>query len=111
MAVPLALSLRFPELIPRIFTDSNKGPILQMGFAAGLSVGIFEELGWTGRQRDDKLWLLPLGFNYAVDHCCSERHSQPTTPSPAFSTRLASYTAKLTYHPNDTNNSRADRSG
>ena len=48
MAVPLALSLRFPELIPRIFTDSNKGPILQMGFAAGLSVGIFEELGWTG---------------------------------------------------------------
>ena len=48
MAVPLALSLRFPGFIPRIFTDSNKGSVLQMGFAAGLSVGIFEELGWTG---------------------------------------------------------------
>jgi membrane protease YdiL (CAAX protease family) len=48
MVVPLALSLRFPEFIPRIFTDTNKGSVLQMGFAAGLSVGIFEELGWTG---------------------------------------------------------------
>jgi membrane protease YdiL (CAAX protease family) len=48
MAVPLALSLGNPEFIPRIFTDDNRGPLLQMGFAAGLSVGIFEELGWTG---------------------------------------------------------------
>jgi CAAX protease family protein len=48
MSVPLALSLRLPNFIPRIFTDSNKGPILLMGFAAGLSAGIFEELGWTG---------------------------------------------------------------
>jgi membrane protease YdiL (CAAX protease family) len=48
MAVPVALSLRSPDFIPRIFTDSDKGAILLMGFAAGLSVGIFEELGWTG---------------------------------------------------------------
>jgi membrane protease YdiL (CAAX protease family) len=48
MAVPLALSLRNPEFIPRIFTEGNKVSLLQMGFAAGLSVGVFEELGWTG---------------------------------------------------------------
>jgi membrane protease YdiL (CAAX protease family) len=48
MAVPLTLSLRFPEFIPRVFTDSDKRSVLQMGFATGLSVGVFEELGWTG---------------------------------------------------------------
>jgi membrane protease YdiL (CAAX protease family) len=48
MAVPLALSLRSPDFLPRIFTDSNKGPILLMGFAAGSAAGVFEELGWTG---------------------------------------------------------------
>jgi len=48
MAVPLALSLRSPDFLPRIFTDSNKAPILLMGFAAGSAAGIFEELGWTG---------------------------------------------------------------
>lgn len=47
MVVPLALSLRFPEFIPRILTDTTKGSVLQMGLAAGLSAGIFEELGWT----------------------------------------------------------------
>ena len=48
MAVPLALSLRSPEFLPRVFTESNKGPLLLMGFAVGSTVGIFEELGWTG---------------------------------------------------------------
>jgi membrane protease YdiL (CAAX protease family) len=48
MAIPLALSLRFPEFTPHIFTDADKRSLLQMGFTAGLSVGIFEELGWTG---------------------------------------------------------------
>ena len=47
-AIPLALALRFPEFIPRIFTDSNKGPLLMLGFGAALAAGFFEELGWTG---------------------------------------------------------------
>jgi hypothetical protein len=45
MAIPVALSLRFPEFTPHIFTDADKRSLLEMGFAAGLSVGIFEELG------------------------------------------------------------------
>jgi len=48
MAVPLALSLRSPDFLPRIFTGSHKAPLLLMGLAAGLAAGIFEELGWTG---------------------------------------------------------------
>jgi membrane protease YdiL (CAAX protease family) len=48
MTVPLTLSLRFPNFIPRIFTESNKGSILLMGFVVGSVVGFFEELGWTG---------------------------------------------------------------
>jgi len=47
-ALFLTLSLRFPGFMPRIFTESNKGPILAMGLAVGLVAGIFEELGWTG---------------------------------------------------------------
>jgi membrane protease YdiL (CAAX protease family) len=48
MTVPLALSLRFPNFVPRILTESNKRSILLMGFAVGSAVGFFEELGWTG---------------------------------------------------------------
>ena len=48
MAVPLALSVRFPEFIPRILTASDKGSLVLMGFAAGSAAGLFEELGWTG---------------------------------------------------------------
>ena len=75
MAVPLALSLRFPQLIPRIFADTNKGSVLQMGLAAGLSVGIFEELGWTGfvvprlRLRLDSLQTgILIGFLWGAWH-------------------------------------------
>jgi membrane protease YdiL (CAAX protease family) len=46
--VPLALSILNPEFIPRIFSDLDKRSLLQLGLAAGLSVGVFEELGWTG---------------------------------------------------------------
>lgn len=46
--VPLALSLRFADLVPRILTDSNKHSILAMGFIVGPAVGFLEELGWTG---------------------------------------------------------------
>jgi membrane protease YdiL (CAAX protease family) len=47
-ALPLALSLLFPEFLPGIITKSDKASLLQMGIAAGLVAGIFEELGWTG---------------------------------------------------------------
>ena len=47
-AIPLALSLLFPEFLPGIFITDDKASLLLMGIAAGLSAGIFEELGWTG---------------------------------------------------------------
>jgi uncharacterized protein len=48
MTVPLALSLRWPNFLPRVLTEHNKGSILLMGFVVGSAVGFFEELGWTG---------------------------------------------------------------
>ena len=48
MAVPLALTVWNPEFIPRVFTEVDKRSLLRLGFAAGVSVGVFEELGWTG---------------------------------------------------------------
>ena len=47
-AAPLALSLLFPEFLPRIFTSDDKAAILLFGIAMGLAAGFFEELGWTG---------------------------------------------------------------
>lgn len=48
LAVLLALSLRSPAFLPRIFTTDDKAALLLMGMAVGLGAGIFEELGWTG---------------------------------------------------------------
>jgi membrane protease YdiL (CAAX protease family) len=48
MTVPLALSLRFPNFVPHVLTESNKRSTLLMGFVVGLTAGLFEELGWTG---------------------------------------------------------------
>lgn len=47
-AVFVPLSLISPEFLPRIFITSDKATVLLMGIAAGLTAGIFEELGWTG---------------------------------------------------------------
>lgn len=47
-AALLALSLISPWYLPGIFTSDEKVPIVLMGIAVGLVVGIFEELGWTG---------------------------------------------------------------
>jgi membrane protease YdiL (CAAX protease family) len=47
-AVLLSLSLLSPEFLPGIFTSNDKAALLLSGIAAGLMVGIFEELGWTG---------------------------------------------------------------
>ena len=46
--VLLTLSRISPDFLPRLFTSNDKGFLLQFGFTAGLMVGIFEELGWTG---------------------------------------------------------------
>jgi membrane protease YdiL (CAAX protease family) len=48
ITVALALSLRFPNFVPRILTESNKRSILLIGFVVGSAVGFFEELGWRG---------------------------------------------------------------
>ena len=47
-AVLLALSLLSPEFLPVMFTSDDKATLLLTGIAAGLVVGFFEELGWTG---------------------------------------------------------------
>jgi membrane protease YdiL (CAAX protease family) len=46
--VLLALSLFSPEFLPAIFTADDWLALLLSGIAAGLVVGFFEELGWTG---------------------------------------------------------------
>jgi membrane protease YdiL (CAAX protease family) len=47
-AVLFALSLLSPEFFPGIFITGDKMSLLVTGIVAGLMVGIFEELGWTG---------------------------------------------------------------
>jgi membrane protease YdiL (CAAX protease family) len=44
----LLLSLFSPRFLPGLFTSGDKASLLVMGATAGLIVGIFEELGWTG---------------------------------------------------------------
>lgn len=46
-AIPLAISLFFPEFLPGIFVTENKAALLSMGMVAGLST-LLEEIGWTG---------------------------------------------------------------
>lgn len=48
MTVLLALSQFFQAFIPGILVSNNKASLLSMGIVAGLVVGFFEELGWTG---------------------------------------------------------------
>jgi len=47
-AILLVLSVRSREFLPTIFTSEGKATLLLMGIFAGLVIGIFEELGWTG---------------------------------------------------------------
>jgi membrane protease YdiL (CAAX protease family) len=44
----LALSLTSQAFLPAIVTAEDKASILLSGFAVGLIVPVFEELGWTG---------------------------------------------------------------
>jgi len=47
-ATLLALSLVSPRFLPGILISDQRGAILLVGLAVGLSAGVFEELGWTG---------------------------------------------------------------
>ena len=47
LAASLALSFLYPDYLPAIYITNEKPAVLS-GVAAGLIVGIFEELGWTG---------------------------------------------------------------
>jgi membrane protease YdiL (CAAX protease family) len=44
----LALSIVSPAYLPGLFTSPDKGSLLLVGLAVGVSAGVFEELGWTG---------------------------------------------------------------
>jgi membrane protease YdiL (CAAX protease family) len=44
----LALALTSSEFVPSILTTTDKASLLLIGIFAGLMVGVFEELGWTG---------------------------------------------------------------
>ncbi|RIK25325.1 MAG: hypothetical protein DCC55_40685 [Chloroflexi bacterium] len=48
LAVNLALSLTSPAYLPGILTADDKVSLLLAGLIAGLLIGSFEELGWTG---------------------------------------------------------------
>jgi membrane protease YdiL (CAAX protease family) len=48
MAILFALSLFSSDFLPALFTSDDKLTLLLSGFGAGLVVGFFEELGWTG---------------------------------------------------------------
>jgi MFS family permease len=47
-AVLLVLWQISPDFLPRLFTPEDKVSLFQFSIIAGLLVGIFEELGWTG---------------------------------------------------------------
>ena len=48
VATLLALSRVSPDFLPRLYTEEDKAFLFQFSFVAGIMVGIFEELGWTG---------------------------------------------------------------
>ncbi len=47
-AVLLVLSLFSTEFLPGIFTSDDKANLMLLAIVAGLTVGLFEEIGWTG---------------------------------------------------------------
>ena len=48
LVTQLALSAVSPAFRPGIFAPVDKGTLLLVGLAVGVSAGVFEELGWTG---------------------------------------------------------------
>ena len=48
VATLLALSRVSLDFLPRLYTEEDKAFLFQFSFVAGIMVGIFEELGWTG---------------------------------------------------------------
>lgn len=48
VATLLALSLISSDFLPRLYTEKDKAFLFQFSIVAGIMVGVFEELGWTG---------------------------------------------------------------
>jgi len=48
LATLLALSLTSSDFLPRLFTEQDRAFLLKFSFVAGIMVGVFEEVGWTG---------------------------------------------------------------
>ena len=48
VAILLGLSIFSPDFLPTIFTTDDKLALVLPAIAAGIVVGLFEELGWTG---------------------------------------------------------------
>ena len=48
VTILIGLSLISSEFLPAIFTSDNKPAVVLPAIVAGLAVGFFEELGWTG---------------------------------------------------------------
>jgi len=74
-AILLGLSLLSPDFKPAIFTSANKPALVLSSIVAGLAVGLFEELGWSGfavprlKQRYGILTTgLIVGFVWGVWH-------------------------------------------
>ncbi len=72
--IPLAVSLFFPTFLPAIFATQDKGPLVVIGIAGGLST-LLEEIGWTGfvtprlRRRHSILSIgLIMGFLWGAWH-------------------------------------------
>jgi membrane protease YdiL (CAAX protease family) len=93
-AIPLALSLLFPEFLPGIVATDDRASLLLRGIVAGLIGGFLEELGWTGfaiprlRLRYSVLTTgLIVGFLWAAWHLLMNFWTSGT-PSGALSLAL-----------------------
>jgi membrane protease YdiL (CAAX protease family) len=75
LALPLAVSPIWPQFLPRVITEPDKAAIFGLAFGAGLSTGLFEEIGWTGfavpmflRRRSVLATGLTAGFLWGLWH-------------------------------------------
>lgn len=44
----IAISFFIPDYQPAVFSSADKSSLLLLGLIGGLTIGLFEEIGWTG---------------------------------------------------------------